>query len=191
MSVAFTISSKEKSALGSIACLAISQHLAGSQENIPPMAKGVLEQELGCFVTLTKGGQLRGCIGSLIGREPLFANVARMAKAAAFNDHRFPALTLEEWLQKENPVTVEISVLGPMLPCPNVQDIEIGRHGLLLVLGQRSGVFLPKVPVEQGWNLEAYLENLCRKASLPAGSWQHPEAQLYWYEALVFPVERN
>ncbi len=191
MSVAFTISTKEKNALGSIACLAISQKLAGVEEGIPLMNKGVLAEELGCFVTLTKGGQLRGCIGSLVGREPLYINVARMAKAAAFEDHRFPQVTLEEWIRKDNPIQVEISVLGPMQPCPNVEDIEIGRHGLLLVLGQRSGVFLPKVPVEQGWDLNAYLENLCRKAQLPAGSWKHPEATLYWYEALVFPVTRT
>ncbi len=191
MSVAFHISTKEKNALGSIACLAISQKLAGAEEGIPLMNKGVLAEELGCFVTLTKGGQLRGCIGSLVGREPLYVNVARMAKAAAFEDHRFPQITLEEWIRKDNPIQVEISVLGPMQPCPNIEDIEIGRHGLLLVLGQRSGVFLPKVPVEQGWNLQAYLENLCRKAQLPVGSWEHPEATLYWYEALVFAVTRT
>ncbi len=191
MSVTFTISEKEKNALGSIACLSIAQHFCQDPATIPCMAKGVLQQELGCFVTLNKGGGLRGCIGSLVAREPLYANVARMAKAAAFQDHRFPALTLEEWISKEIPVTMEISVLGPMSLCPDVQQVEIGRHGLLLVLGQKSGVFLPKVAVEQGWDLPAYLGNLCHKASLPQGAWQHPEAQLYWYEALVFPVRRN
>ncbi len=191
MGVTFSLTQKEKNALGSIACLSISQHLAGSKTITPPMNKGVLAEHLGSFVTLNKGGHLRGCIGSLVGREPLYANVARMAKAAAFEDHRFPAVSTEEWLQKDMPISIEISVLGPMTLCPNVQDIEIGRHGLLLVLGNRSGVFLPKVPVEQGWDLTAYLENLCRKAQLPQGSWKHAEAQLYWYESLVFPVQRN
>ncbi len=191
MGVTFTLTQQEKNALGSIACLSISQKLAQAPAMNPPMAKGVLGQDLGCFVTLNKGGHLRGCIGSLVGREPLYKNVARMAVAAAFEDHRFPAVTTEEWLQKENAISMEISVLGPMTLCPSIEEIEIGRHGLLLILGQRSGVFLPKVAVEQGWDLPAYLENLCRKAQLPAGAWQHPEAKLYWYEALVFPVQRN
>ncbi len=190
MSIKFSLSSKEKNALGSLACLAIAQSFSTENVSIPAMARGVLQQELGCFVTLTQGGRLRGCIGSMVGREPLYANVVRMAKAAAFEDPRFPALTQEEWFSKEQPVSVEISVLGPLTLCPSVESVEIGRHGLLLTLGHKSGVFLPKVPVEQGWDLAAYLENLCHKAGLPVGSWQHEKAQLYWYEAYVFSVTR-
>ena len=85
---------------------------------------------------------------------------------------------------------LEISVLGPLTPCPDPQQVEVGRHGLLLTLQGRSGVFLPKVPVEQGWDLYAYLETLCRKASLPSESWKHPQAQLYWFESLVFLVDK-
>ncbi len=190
MSVKFALSLKEKNALGSLACLSIAAHLSGQSIPIPAMARGVLQQDLGCFVTLNKGGHLRGCIGTMVGQEPLYQNVVRMAKAAAFEDTRFPAVSKEEWLDRENPITVEISVLGPLTLCPDVQQVEIGRHGLLLAYGGRSGVFLPKVPVEQGWDLAAYLENLCHKAGLPVGSWQQQGAQLYWYEALVFPVSR-
>ncbi len=190
MSVKFTLSLKEKNALGSLACLAIAARFSTQAVTIPAMAKGVLQQELGCFVTLNKGGNLRGCIGSMVGREPLYQNVVRMAQAAAFQDHRFAPVTQEEWLDRENPISVEISVLGPLTLCPDVQSIEIGRHGLLLAKGQNSGVFLPKVPVEQSWDLPAYLENLCHKAGLPSGAWAQEGAEIYWYEALVFPVTR-
>ncbi len=187
--VAFTLSTEEKSILGDIASLAIGQHLADIPESPPKESSfrhGVLTEHLGCFVTLTKHGRLRGCIGSLVGQEPLYQNVFRMAKAAAFQDRRFPPVVAQEWPELE----LEISVLGPMVLCPNVEAIEVGRHGLLLVQEGRSGVFLPKVPVEQGWDLLAYLENLCHKAQLPSGSWKNPQAQLYWYEAVVFSVAR-
>ncbi len=184
--VTFNLTQEEKNILGDIACLAIGQQLAEMPLTLPNVRHGVLTDELGCFVTLNKNGVLRGCIGSLIGKEPLYENVARMAIAAAFKDTRFPPVAPQEWPTLE----IEISVLGPMTLCPKIEDIEIGRHGLLLILGTHSGVFLPKVPVEQGWDLTAYLENLCRKAQLPSQAWQDPKAQLYWYEALVFPVQR-
>ena len=75
-----------------------------------------------------------------------------------------------------------------VMGCPDPKQIEIGRHGLVLVLGRRQGVFLPQVPVEQKWDLGQYLTHLCYKAGLPDGSWKHPEAQLWWYEGLVFQV---
>ncbi len=186
MSVTFSLSDDEQKDLGKIACFAISASLAGKGVEVPSKVEGILNEHLGSFVTLEKQGRLRGCIGTMIGQEPLYVNVARMAHAAAFNDHRFPPLTVDEWPNTD----VSISVLGPLSPCPNVNEVKIGQHGLLLRLGNKSGVFLPKVAQEQGWNLEAYLENLCAKAGLPAGSWQKPDAQLYWYEALVFDVEK-
>lgn len=105
-----------------------------------------------------------------------------MARAAAFEDPRFPALDAAEWPH----CSLHISVLGPLSPCPDPARIVIGRHGLLLRLGMRQGVFLPQVPVEQGWDLGQYLEHLCRKAGLPAGGWRDPQALLFWFESLVF-----
>lgn len=185
MSVTFSLTPQEQHYLGEVARFGVMSGFAGKNaQDLPEPPAGVLHDLLGSFVTLTLQGNLRGCIGSIIGQEPLYRNVAHMARAAAFEDPRFPPLTPEEWAR----ASMEVSVLGPLTPCPDPQAVEVGRHGLLLQLGQRSGVFLPKVPVEQGWDLPAYLENLCRKAGLPSGSWQHPEAQLYWYEALVFSV---
>ncbi len=187
MSVAFTLDPKEQATLGKLACLSIAEEFAGKSVELPDIEEGILTENLGCFVTLYRNGHLRGCIGSMIGTEPLYKNVLRMAKSAAFNDHRFPKLRAEEW----NDVQVEISVLGPLSPCPDVNAIEIGRHGLYLVYGKHGGVFLPKVPVEQGWNLAQYLENLCLKAGVHREAWKEESAQILWYEALVFPVDKG
>ena len=123
----------------------------------------------------------------MIGHEPLFRNVWRMARAAAFEDLRFPPLRPEEFERLD----IHISVLGPLSPCPAIEQIEIGKHGLLLELDGSSGVFLPEVPVEQGWNKQAYLENLCIKAGLPSKSWRTERAHLYWYETFSFDVPRE
>ena len=144
----------------------------------------VLGRPLGAFVTITLGGNLRGCIGSIVGREPLEENVWRMARAAALEDPRFPPLTAPEWARAD----LEISVLDELSPCPDPERIEVGRHGLALQYAGRTGVFLPQVPVEQGWDREAYLDNLCRKAGVPQGAWRLPQARLFWYEAQVFPA---
>ncbi len=187
MSVTFCLSTEEKSTLGKLACLAIESTLAGNKIELPSVEKGILHQHLGSFVTININGRLRGCIGTMIGQEPLYVNVVRMAHAAAFQDSRFTPLSSDEWAKAD----LSISVLGPLCPCPDVQQIKIGQHGLMLKLGNNSGVFLPKVPVEQGWDLNAYLINLCHKAGLSPDSWKKPEAKLFWYEALVFDVIKN
>ena len=145
------------------------------------ISKGLGSHKLAVFFSVSIIIAL-GCIGNMVGREPLWQNVWRMARAAAFEDPRFPALDAEEWPHCH----LHISVLGPLSPCPDPARIVIGRHGLLLRLGMRQGVFLPQVPVEQGWDLGQYLEHLCRKAGLPAGSWRDPQALLFWFESLVF-----
>lgn len=149
----------------------------------PPFAEdSAVFAELGAFVTLTRQEALRGCIGNMTGRGPLWLTVAAMAFAAAFQDPRFVPLQAAEWPE----VALSVSVLGPLSLCPDPERVEIGRHGLLLSLGTRSGVFLPQVPVEQGWDRPVYLQQLCVKAGLPLDAWKSPEARLYWYEALVF-----
>lgn len=182
----------EKKLLGMCAQLAIKTQLAGETGKqapaLPPkLVKSTLAKSLGSFVTLKIRGRLRGCIGTMIGHEPLFRNVWRMARAAAFEDLRFPPLRPEEFERLD----IHISVVGPLSPCPSIDQIEIGRHGLLLELDGSSGVFLPEVPVEQGWNKQMYLENLCIKAGLPSKSWRHERAHLYWYETFSFDVPRE
>jgi len=189
MSTSFTLPDAEKKFLSQQARTSIEAGLLG--KNVadvpqPPATEfapgSVLHRKLGAFVTLHISGALRGCIGNIIGREPLYATVWHMAQAAAFADPRFPALGLAEWPR----VNMEISVLDELTPCPDPQAVEVGRHGLVLQYAGRSGVFLPQVPVEQGWDRLAYLDNLCGKAGLPPNTWRQPGAQLFWYEATVF-----
>ena len=191
MALSFSLNDAERDYLSRVARLAIESALAGrdaSRPPEPPASAGAaaagpdtLRRALGSFVTLTLDGRLRGCIGTIVGREPLFLNVWRMARAAAFEDPRFPPLTVREWPETAS----HISVLDELTPCPDPQAIEVGRHVLALQYMGRSGVFLPQVPVEQGWDRATYLEQLCAKAGLPGGSWRAPGARLFWYEALV------
>jgi len=189
MSTSFFLPEAEKKFLSRQARMSIEAGLAGkSVADIPQPPADVFEpnsalfRTLGAFVTLHMSGNLRRCIGNIIGREPLYATVWHMAHAAAFEDPRFPALSLSEWPR----VNLDISVLDELTVCPNPQAVEVGRHGLVLQYAGRSGVFLPQVPVEQGGDRLAYLDNLCLKAGLPLGTWKQPGAQLFWYEAVVF-----
>lgn len=192
MGLSFSLDDEQKAFLGRQARLSIETFLAGDAEARPlwpgpecsKSHDGLpLSRNLGSFVTLTIDGNLRGCIGTIIGQEPLYLNVWRMARQAAFSDPRFPPLTEAEWPHTD----LEISVLDEPTLCPDPEKIEIGRDGLILTYNGRSGVFLPQVPVEQHWNRREYLDHLCLKAGVPVGSWQKPGAILYWYEALAFP----
>jgi hypothetical protein len=149
-----------------------------------PLARGFhenLQQPRGVFVTLKKKGELRGCIGRMIGDVPLCKLVGAMALQAAFNDRRFQPLTFDEL----NDTEIEISVLTPMKKVAGAADIVVGRDGVLLSKEGRSAVFLPQVATEQGWNREELLDNLCLKAGLTAGSWK-AGAQLSIFQAVVF-----
>jgi len=145
-----------------------------------------LEKPCGAFVSLhIKNGKeraLRGCIGRMTANLPLIETVRLMAKEAAFGDPRFPPLKKDELDRCE----IEISALSPMSPCPDPRQVKVGVHGLYIKRGGRSGVLLPQVPVEQGWNLDEYLEYICIKAGLPPGSYNAPDAQLFTFTAVVF-----
>ena len=138
----------------------------------------------GVFVTLKLNGMLRGCIGRLHSNASIGATVAQMAKAAAFEDPRFPSLTREEF----NRVEIEISRLSEFFPI-DAGKVEVGVHGLMLSLGARSGLLLPQVPGEQGWDRSAYLSGLCAKAGLSDRSWENPNAKLEAFTAEVFSEE--
>ena len=140
-----------------------------------------LDEPRGAFVTLHKHGALRGCIGRMRAEEPLIEVVRDMALSAAFADPRFPPLHQDELKD----VDLEISVLSPFVPC-KPEDVLPGKHGVYLVKGFRSGVFLPQVAPEQGWDREELLENLCGKAGLEPGAYRSAGAQLYSFTASVF-----
>ena len=150
--------------------------------------KSVLLEPCGAFVTLHKlagangGRSLRGCIGRLSANLPLVETVRIMAREAAFGDPRFPPLKPGELEQCD----IEISALSPMAVCPDPRQVIVGVHGLYLVKSGQSGVLLPQVPVEQGWNLDEYLDYICKKAGLPPNSYEAPGAVLWTFTAVVF-----
>jgi hypothetical protein len=119
-------------------------------------------------VTLTEGGRLRGCIGHIEARKPLYATVRECARAAALDDPRFPAVTPAEL----SLLQLEISILSPLLDI-DPQQVEVGRHGLLISRGAQRGLLLPQVAVEWDWDREQFLAETCLKAGLPGNAWQH------------------
>ncbi|UCD86117.1 MAG: AmmeMemoRadiSam system protein A [Deltaproteobacteria bacterium] len=140
-----------------------------------------LNQTGASFVTLKKDGQLRGCIGHIIARIPLYQCVQEMAVAACSQDRRFPPVMPEELSHLE----YEVSVLTPLEEVKDISEIEVGRDGLYIRKGMRSGLLLPQVATEQGWNRNGFLIHTCLKAGLPPDAWKRG-AELYRFQAQVF-----
>ncbi|MGD0277796.1 MAG: AmmeMemoRadiSam system protein B [Smithella sp.] len=175
------LSSSDKKALLAFARETISRLF---MTDTVPLARGVsanLHQPRGVFVTLKKKGELRGCIGRMIGDEPLCKITGVMAIQAAFNDRRFNPLTVDEL----NDIEIEISVLTPMQPVAGAAGIVVGRDGVVLSKEGHSAVFLPQVATEHGWSREEMLDNLCRKAGLETGCWK-TGAIFSTFQAVVF-----
>jgi AmmeMemoRadiSam system protein A len=178
-------SPEERVALLRLARQAIAAHLGGRQLELPEPS-GVLAERLGAFVTLRgrDDHDLRGCIGQMQAERPLVETIARMAVAAATEDGRFDPVRADEL----DRLAIEISVLGPMHKI-RPDQVEVGRHGLLISAGRRRGVLLPQVPVEQGWGRETFLEHTCLKAGLPLDAWRKPGIELLAFSAEVFGEE--
>jgi len=148
----------------------------------------VLSKEMGAFVTLHENGELRGCIGNLVGTQPLYLTVRDMAVEAAVDDPRFPPLRLEELKNIE----IEISALSPMKKISSIDEIQLGAHGVLVKRGFNSGVFLPQVATETGWSKEEFLNNLClHKAGLSADAWKDKATEIFVFTAEVFSEKEN
>ncbi len=141
-----------------------------------------LRLKRGAFVTLKKQGRLRGCIGYIKAYKPLWKTVQEMAVAAAFHDPRFPSLRAEEIQQ----LTFEISVLSPLKRIAEVNEIEVGKHGLYIIRGYNSGLLLPQVATEYKWDRETFLEETCHKAGLPPDAWKDKETEIYIFSADYF-----
>jgi AmmeMemoRadiSam system protein A len=153
----------------------------------PPPEPDASDPELalpaGAFVTIKMKGRLRGCIGNFE-PAPLGEIIADMARAAAFEDPRFPPVTEAELPR----LHFDLSILGPRFPI-TPEEVVVGVHGLFITLGRRRGVLLPQVPVEWGWDRLTYLDELCLKAGLPEGSWKLPECRLEAFTAQVIEEE--
>ena len=171
----------QREELLALARTAIAEHLEAGSVPSCDTDDPALTRRSGAFVTLREGEELRGCIGHTRADQPLCQAVQHMAVAAATEDPRFPPLTADELAE----VTVEISVLSPFRRVTDVERVQVGTHGLMIFKGGRQGLLLPQVPVEQGWDREEFLEELCQKAGLPAGCWQEG-ASIYAFTAAVF-----
>ncbi len=141
----------------------------------------ILDRPGGAFVTLHKGGALRGCIGHIEPTEPLGDVVPRCAVAACSSDPRFPPVTASEL----DAVDIEISLLGALEPIAGPEDISVGRHGLVVERGWQRGLLLPQVATEWGWDAETFLAHTCQKAGLPRDAWRKG-ATVWRFEAEVF-----
>jgi len=159
----------------------ISRFLTISMVPLPRLSSPILRERRGVFVTLKKRGDLRGCIGHMVGDRPLAEQVGAMALQSAFEDPRFKPVTLRELPDLD----IEISVLTPMKPVSGPGEIVVGRDGVLLRKGGRSAVFLPQVAPEQGWGRDEMLNHLSQKAGLPSGAWREG-ASFETFQAIVF-----
>jgi hypothetical protein len=167
-----------RAALG-LARRSIEQALEGRMVADQPVPG--LEQRAGAFVSLHKAGHLRGCIGRLEADQPLWRLLPTLARSAACEDPRFPALKPAEWPQ----CAVEISLLGPARAVAGPDEIQVGRHGIVLEQGGRRAVYLPQVATGQGWTREETLAHLSVKAGLPPDAWRGEGCRLLVFEAQV------
>ena len=173
---------EEKKNLRQIALNAIEGKLKGLRNNPAEKPTSNLKEKRGAFVSLHKSGRLRGCIGQIVPAKPLYQTIEDMAVAAAFDDPRFDPLTARELKDLE----LEISVLTPMERLKNADEIEIGKHGLYIKKGFYSGLLLPQVAAEYGWDRITFLEETCRKAGLPRNVWKEKNTEIYIFSADIF-----
>jgi AmmeMemoRadiSam system protein A len=175
------LTAEERSALLKAAREAIETGLAGG---LPARGggTGALAERRGAFVTLTRGGRLRGCIGFVFAERPLLDTVREAAQAAAFHDPRFPPLRASELPE----IRLELSVLSEPRPVTDLGEIQVGRHGLIVRRGPRSGLLLPQVATEYGWDRDTFLSHTCTKAGLPESCWREPGTEIELFGAEVF-----
>ena len=175
------LSADDKAALLAIArhqiALRLGIHAPDPSVDVTP----AMLEVMGAFVTLHKHGQLRGCIGEIFPRRSLLEAVKEQAVNSAFHDPRFPCLRDKELGE----IDIEISALTAPHAVDSYEEIEIGRHGVVLYKGAHSAVFLPQVAPEQGWGLAETLTHLSMKAGLAPDAW-HSDCEFHVFEAIVF-----
>lgn len=179
------MNSEEKGILLDIAKNSIKSAIQGTPIDVTQFQGSNEENktEHGVFVTLKSGEQLRGCIGRLVSCKPLRKLVSEMAVSAALEDTRFKNNRIN--ISELDELQIEISVLSPLQSLENPLELELGRHGVYIKRGQRSGCFLPQVASETGWSKEEFLAKCCYvKAGLPPDAWKDKDTEIY-----VFTVE--
>jgi len=177
------LTEEEKITLLKIARKTLEEYLSSGKISDFNVRSERLKKIQGAFVTLNENSSLRGCIGNIIGREPLWQTVRDMAIEAALHDPRFPSVKYNELKN----IDIEISVLTPLKKVSSPDEIVLGKHGVIVKRGFKQGVYLPQVATETGWSKEEFLSSLCySKAGLQPDAWKDKDTELYVFEAIVF-----
>lgn len=176
------LSKEEQAFLLKVARETLEAHVRGNKIPVfyPPTPR--LSKKMGVFVTLTKKGELRGCIGYIQGIAPLYEAVSQMAVQAASHDPRFNPVRPEELKD----IHIEISALSELKEIKDVNLIKVGTHGIIIRNGFSQGLLLPQVATEYGWSREEFLKHTCQKAGLPPETWKDPGTTILIFSALVF-----
>jgi len=164
-----TLTSDQRAELLATARWAIRERVRGLGSTAGPSRDPQLQADGAAFVTITRQGQLRGCIGYVDPVKPLVEAVAHSAAAAATADPRFPTVTPEELAHLE----IEVSDLSPLRRIDDPSEIQVGTHGLYISQSGRNGLLLPQVATDLGWDRETFLRQTCLKAGLPGDAWRH------------------
>ncbi|MEW5911663.1 MAG: AmmeMemoRadiSam system protein A [Thermodesulfobacteriota bacterium] len=172
----------EQKALLKLARQTIARLVRAGGDQLPPAGLPGPELARGAFVTIHRRGRLRGCIGNFAAQGPLTDTVCDMAVAAASEDPRFPPLRADEL----GDIDLEISVLSPLRPIQDINEIQVGRHGIYIVNPRGRGVLLPQVATEYGWDRLSFLDQTCLKAGLAPGCWKDPQTQILIFSAQIF-----
>jgi AmmeMemoRadiSam system protein A len=176
------LDNSDQSTLLKLARKTLEARLANEAAPIFDISSGDLIGQKGAFVSLHKGKELRGCIGQLQADRELFKIVQHCAVSAALEDPRFMPVTREELKNLE----IEISVLSPFHRIQEIEEIEVGTHGLYMVQGPFRGLLLPQVATQYGWDRMTFLKQTCLKSGLPESAWRDPRTAIYVFEAEVF-----
>ncbi|HEX9828624.1 MAG TPA: AmmeMemoRadiSam system protein A [Bacteroidota bacterium] len=173
---------KERNELLRTARESIQRLLEGGSAEAPSVKSRALQEPRGAFVTLRMGGELRGCIGYIEPNLPLAQTVQEVAQKAAFEDPRFSPLSSEEL----SVVEIEISVLSLVERVTDIQEIEIGTHGLVIESGALRGLLLPHVATNYRWDREQFLRQTAIKAGLPPEAWRKQDVAIYKFSTETF-----
>ncbi len=164
----------------------IAARLSGNDLPAPPTNSPALKRRTGVFVTLHKSGKLRGCVGNMRTNHLMGKSVQSAAISAAFGDPRFPPLSDDEIHQLD----IEISLLSPLRRIVDPKAVKVGMHGLVVRARGHSGLLLPRVATDRGWNRQQFLEAVCRKADLPIDAWKQ-NVRLYTFTTQIFSNQSN
>ena len=178
----FTLNAADRRTLIAIAKKAVREKVLYNRIYEPKVNSPALLRARGAFVTLKKQGSLRGCIGYTSPIKALYLTIRDMAVSAAVNDRRFSPVSKEELAHLD----FEISVLSSFKHITAIEEIEIGKHGLLIKKGGYAGLLLPQVATDYQWDRKTFLQQTCRKAGLAQNAWQDKNSDIFMFTAFVF-----